>query len=107
MGQTQIYGTTGYDDTNFYEKFDYFGEYNKIVHVSGISQYDATGSEYLGAKSFVVEDATGVFIYPTAGGGPLSGSLFNVTDLFTINPIGISKVNSTNASGSVYVLYEK
>jgi len=106
MGATQIYGTTGHDETSFFEKYGYFGTYNKIVHVSGVTEFNATGSNY-GAKSFVVEDNTGVFVYPAAGGGPISGSLFNVTDLFTINEIGLTKVDNTHSDGSVYVLYYK
>jgi hypothetical protein len=103
---TQITGQSGHAETSVFERFGYFGEYNKVVHVSGVSEYNATGSNY-GAKAFVVEDSTGVFLYPAAGGGPISGSLFNVTDLFTVNQIGLTKVDSTNAAGSVYVLYYK
>ena len=103
---TQISNTTGYNETNQFEKYGYFGEYNKIVHVSGVTEYNATGSNY-GAKAFVIENSTGVSLYPSAGGRPLSGNLFNITDKFTINEIGLSKVDITNANGSVYVLYYK
>lgn len=103
---TQVYGSTGYAQTSQFEKFGYSGTYNKVVKVQGVTQYDATGSNF-GAMAFVVDNSTGVFLYPAAGGGPLSGSLFNVTDKFTVNEIGISKVNITNSNGIVYILYYK
>lgn len=102
----QITGNMGYDNTSQFEKYGYHGQYNKIVKVNGVTEFNATGSNY-GAKAFVVENATGVTIYPAAGGSELPGSLFNVTDKFTINEIGISKVNIANASGIVYILYHR
>lgn len=100
----QITGNMGYDNTSQFEKYGYPGQYNKIVKVNGVTEFNATGSNY-GARAFVVENSAGVTIYPAAGGSTLSGSLFNVTDKFTINEIGVSKVDITNAAGIVYILY--
>lgn len=99
-----IYGSTGITETSQFERLGYVGDYNKVITLSGVNDYYATGSNY-GARAFVVKNNTGVFVYPAAGGGPLSGSLFDTTNNFVINTIGLSRVNITNASGIVYLLY--